>query len=111
MNVYDKAYELAKSLRESAEAQSLAEAKTAVKGEADASRMLGDFLERQHELQHRMMSGEEPSPDELETMNKLYELIALNPLVSRYFEAERRFAVLFDDVNRILGEGLKSVLE
>ncbi|MNG29814.1 hypothetical protein D3C84_1153070 [compost metagenome] len=58
-----------------------------------------------------MMLGEEPTPAELETMNKQYELIALNPLISQYFEAERRFAVLFDDVNRIIGEGLKSVLE
>ncbi|WP_127531147.1 YlbF family regulator [Paenibacillus kobensis] len=111
MNVYDKAYELAKSLRDSAEAQSLTAAKAAVEGEADASRMLGDFLERQHDLQHRMMLGEEPTPEELEKMNKLYELIALNPLINQYFEAERRFAILFDDINRIIGEGLKSVLE
>ncbi|WP_246027997.1 YlbF family regulator [Paenibacillus xylaniclasticus] len=111
LNVYDKAYELAKSLRESTEAQMLAEAKSAVKGESEASRMLGDFLERQHELQHRMMSGEEPTPAELETISRLYEVIAMNQLISQYFEAERQFAVMFDDVNRILTEGLKSVLE
>lgn len=111
MNVYDKAYELAKSLRESDEAQALMTAKAAVVGDSEARRMLEGFMERQHELQHQMMSGEDPSPDELEKMNKRYELLALNPLISRYFEAERRFAVVFDDVNRILGEGLKPVLE
>ncbi|EFM10217.1 protein of unknown function DUF964 [Paenibacillus curdlanolyticus YK9] len=111
MNVHDKAYELAKSLRECPEAQALKAARAAVNGEAEASRMLNEFLERQHQLQHRMMGGEEPSPADLEMMNKLYEVLALNPLISRYFEAERRFGVMFDDVNRILGEGLKSVLE
>lgn len=111
MNVYDKAYELAKSLRESAEAQALQAAKRAVDGDADAKRSLDSFMERQHMLQHQMMSGEEPSPVELEQMNKLYEVLALNPLISRYFEAERRFSFVFEDVNRILGEGLKSLLD
>ncbi|MWC26975.1 YlbF family regulator [Paenibacillus sp. MMS18-CY102] len=111
MNVHDKAYELAKSLRECPEAQALKAAKAAVDGEAEASRMLNEFLERQQQLQHQMMSGEEPSPADLEVMNKRYEVLALNPLISRYFDAERRFAVLFDDVNRILGEGLRTVLE
>ncbi|MBD3917680.1 YlbF family regulator [Paenibacillus sp. PR3] len=111
MNVYDKAYELAKSLRESAEAQALQAAKQAVDGDADAKRSLDSFMERQHKLHHQMMSGEEPSPGELEQMNKLYEVLTLNPLISKYFDAERRFSVLFEDVNRILGEGLKSLLD
>jgi cell fate (sporulation/competence/biofilm development) regulator YlbF (YheA/YmcA/DUF963 family) len=111
MNVYDKAYELAKSLLESAEAQALQAAKRAVDDDADAKRSLEGFMERQHVLQHQMMSGEEPSPDELERMNKLYELLMQSPLINRYFEAERQFSVLFEDVNRILGDGLKSLLD
>jgi cell fate (sporulation/competence/biofilm development) regulator YlbF (YheA/YmcA/DUF963 family) len=111
MNVYDKAYELAKTLRESQEAADLKEAKIAVDAEADAKRMLDDFRNRQNALQQKMMSGEEPTESEMDTMNNLYEVLSLNPLIRRLFEAERRFTVVFDDVNRILSEAIHNVIE
>jgi cell fate (sporulation/competence/biofilm development) regulator YlbF (YheA/YmcA/DUF963 family) len=110
MNVYDKAYELAKALRESQEALDLKEAKKAVDGDIDAKRMLDDFRERQNVLQQKMMSGEEPSQTEMDTMNNLYEVLSLNPLIRRLFEAERRFTVVFDDVNRIMSEAIHNML-
>jgi len=111
MNVYDKAYELADALKEGDEAKALKAALQAVEADPDAKRMMDDFRERQAELQQQIMSGEEPSPGEMEKMNKLYEVISLNPHVSRLFEAERRFSVIFDDVNRIMSDSLRSIVE
>lgn len=111
MNVYDKAYELSNALRECQEAVELAEAKHATDADPEARRMLQDFHSRQNQLQQKMMAGEEPDEEELETLNKLFEVLGMNPLLQRFFEAERRFAVIFDDINRIIADSIKNVYE
>lgn len=111
MNVYDKAYELAKALKDSVEAKQLKEAKDAAEADPDAKRMLNDFRARQNELQQQMMSGEEPSASDMESLNKLYEVISINPLIGRLLEAERRFSVVYEDVNRIMSDVLRSIVD
>ncbi|CDN45749.1 MULTISPECIES: YlbF family regulator [unclassified Paenibacillus] len=110
MNVYDRAYELAQALQGSLEAKQVMEARAAADRDPDARRMLADFQRRQLELQQRMMGGEEPSAEELDGLGKLYELLSLNPLVQDYFEAEKRLGVVYEDVNRIIGSSMQSVL-
>ena len=111
MNVYDKAYDLAKAMRECQEVQDLRAATEAVERDEEAKKMMDDFRERQNGFQQQMMAGEEPDPAEMETMNKLYEVLSLNPLINRLFEAERRFGVVFDDVNKIMSEALNNINE
>ncbi|OMF35909.1 hypothetical protein BK133_09445 [Paenibacillus sp. FSL H8-0548] len=111
MNIHDKAYELAKALKESEEANLLKLAKEAAQADAEAKSMLDDFRERQAFLQQKMMAGEEPSAEDMEKMNKLYETISANPLIGKLLDAERRFAVVFEDVNRIISDVLKSIVD
>ncbi|CAM4186372.1 cell fate (sporulation/competence/biofilm development) regulator YlbF (YheA/YmcA/DUF963 family) [Paenibacillus endophyticus] len=111
MNVYDKAYELAKVLKECEEAKLLKLAKDEAEADPEAKGMLDDFRERQTFLQQKMMAGEEPSAADMEKMNALYEVIALNPLIAKLLDAERRFAVVFEDVNRIMSDVLKSIVD
>ncbi|MGG4036146.1 YlbF family regulator [Paenibacillus cisolokensis] len=111
MNVYDKAYELAKALKECPEAAELRAARLAAEQDQEAKLVLDDFRERQNALQQQMMSGEEPSEEEMEAIGRLYEDLAHSPLINRLFEAERRFVVVYEDVNRIMSDVLKSVLD
>ncbi|MBJ6362054.1 YlbF family regulator [Paenibacillus sp. GCM10012307] len=109
MNVYDKAYELAKALGQSPEVQDLKAARQAVESQSDAKQLLDDFRSRQEGFQQKIMAGEEPSEGDMNTMNQLYEVISLNPHIHRLFEAERRFAAVFDDVNKIMTDALKDI--
>ncbi|BBH21492.1 UPF0342 protein [Paenibacillus baekrokdamisoli] len=111
MNVYDKAYELTKALQETEEAQELKAALTAARNDPEAKRMMEDFRDKQTVLQQKMMEGEQPSQEEMEMMNKLYEVVTLNPLLNRTFDAERRFSIIFDDVTKIVTESLKTIME
>lgn len=111
MNVYDKAYELAKALKESEEAKLLKLAKEEAEANPEAKSMLDDFRERQTFLQQKMMAGEEPSAEDMDKMNKLYEVISQNPQIGKLLDAERRFAVVFEDVNRIISDVLKSIVD
>ncbi|MCR8634627.1 MULTISPECIES: YlbF family regulator [Paenibacillus] len=111
MNMYDKAYELARALRESSELKEIKEINELIKGDADSKRMLDDFRQRQTELQQKMMSGEMPSQEEMQKMEKLYEVINLNPSLRRLFDAERRLGVIMEDVQRIISEPLQDVMK
>jgi cell fate (sporulation/competence/biofilm development) regulator YlbF (YheA/YmcA/DUF963 family) len=110
MNVYDKAYELARALRESSEVKDIKEAKKAIDADPDTKRMFDDFRSRRLELQRKMMSGETPSEDERSKLEKLYEVVMLNPAIRRMMEAERRLSVIVEDVQRIIAEPIGETL-
>lgn len=111
MNVYDSAYTLAGAIRESAEYREMESALDAVNLDPESKRMLDHFRARQAGLQEQLMKGEEMSPDEVEKMERLYESIGMNSLIRRVFDAERRIAVLTEDVQRIIAEPLSRLFK
>lgn len=107
MNVHDKANELARALKESEEVQEITAAMKLVDADPDSKRMLEDFRRRQNEIQQRMMSGDMPAQEEMEQMEKSFEVLSLNLNIRRLFEAERRLSVVIEDVNKIIMESLQ----
>ncbi|WCF06908.1 YlbF family regulator [Paenibacillus thiaminolyticus] len=106
MSVYDQAHELARALQQSDEAKAVETAMKAIEADADSKRMLDDFRLRQIEMQQKMMTGEMPEQSELDKMEKLYEVISMNSEIAQLFEAERRLAVVIQDVNKIVSDAL-----
>ncbi|WP_410769783.1 YlbF family regulator [Fontibacillus sp. BL9] len=107
MNIYDKANELAKALKESTEVAEITAAMKLVDADPESKRMLDDFRIRQNELQQQMMTGEMPSPEEMEKMEKLFEVLSMNLNIRRLFDAERRLSVIIQDVNKIITDSLQ----
>ncbi|GAC42857.1 YlbF family regulator [Paenibacillus popilliae] len=106
MSVYDQAHELAHALQQSDEAKAVETVMKAIESDADSKRMLDDFRLRQMEMQQKMMTGEMPDQSELDNMEKLYEVISINTEIAKLFEAERRLAVVIQDVNKIVSDAL-----
>lgn len=106
MNIYDKAHDLAKAMKESQEVQEITAAMKLVEADPDSKRMLDDFRQRQMEMQQRMMSGDMPSQDEMEKMEKSFEVLSLNLNIRRLFDAERRLSIIIEDVNKIISDSL-----
>lgn len=107
MAAYDKAYELVNDLKQSSEYQNYMQVKRDVEGEPMTRKMLIDFMKTQYDIQVRQMRGEQISANELEKFKKVAELIQMNRTALRYMEAEQRIAVLMQDVQRVLMEGLE----
>ncbi|WP_025693133.1 YlbF family regulator [Paenibacillus zanthoxyli] len=107
MNIYDKAHELARAIKESSEVADISAALKLVEADPESSRMLNHFRSSQQELQERMMAGEMPAPEEMEKMEKLFEVLNLNLGIRRLFEAERRLSVVIEDVNKIISGSLE----
>jgi len=109
MNIYDKAHELAKAIKESSEVADIGSALKLVEADPQGKEMLDNFRQSQVELQQRMMSGEMPPQEEMEKMEKLYEVLNLNLGIRRLFEAERRLSVVIEDVNKIISDSLQQL--
>ncbi|MXO81010.1 YlbF family regulator [Paenibacillus sp. OT2-17] len=109
MNIYDKAHDLAKALKESKEVEEITSAMKLIETDPEAKKMLDDLRERQMEVQQRMMSGDMPPQEEMEKMEKLFEVLSLNLNIRRLFDAERRLSVIIEDVNKIIADSLQDL--
>ncbi|WP_339316291.1 YlbF family regulator [Paenibacillus sp. FSL R10-2734] len=109
MSIHDKAHELAKAIKESSEVADITNAMKLVETDPEAKAMLDNFRNGQLELQQRMMSGDMPPQEEMEKMEKLFEVLNQNLGIRRLFDAERRLSVVIEDVNKIITESLSQL--
>ncbi|MGM1047924.1 MAG: YlbF family regulator [Bacillota bacterium] len=107
MNIYDKANDLAKAMKESQEVQEITSAMKLIEADPESKQMLDNFRERQMEVQQRIMTGDMPSQEEMEKMEKLFEVLSLNLNIRRLFDAERRLSIIIEDVNKIISDSLQ----
>ena len=107
MTIHDKAHDLAKALKESNEVNEISSAMALIDADPESKRMLEDFRVKQMEIQQRMMSGDVPSQEEMENMEKLFQVISMNLNIRRLFDAEQRLSVIIEDVNKIISDSLQ----
>ncbi len=107
MNVYDKAHDLARSLKESQEYKEYAKIKAEVSLNPDLSEMLNDFQEKQYALQAQQMMGQDFTPGMMEQVQELMQIIMRDPLAAQYVQAQMIFSKLVADIYGILGEVIK----
>ncbi|MCL6548081.1 MAG: YlbF family regulator [Alicyclobacillus sp.] len=110
VNPYDKAYELAKSLRESEAYRQLQSARERVQADASTLNMLQDFRSRQLALQAKQLSGQTVTDEERSTLERLAEVVGMNQDVRAYLEAERYFTRVWMDIEKIVAEVADEVL-
>lgn len=110
MEVYDEAYALARAIRRSPQYLALQEARRALDADPKGKQMLADLRRREMELAVQAMGGKEPPADQVSTLQKLFEIALLHPGLRDYVTAERSFAALWQDVQKIVGEPAGEVL-
>lgn len=106
MNVYDKAHELARALRESQEQREYKRIRDLVYSNEKHKEMIKDFKKKQFELQAEQFAGKEPSKEQIEQLQQLYNILIANPDTGKYFEVEFRLERMISDVYKILGEAI-----
>lgn len=111
MNPYDAAHILAKALRESPEFKGYGEAQELLAKDSAAREMLLDFRKEQFRLQRQKLAGLEVAPEQLEKLDKLFEVLNLNLTVKRFLDAEFRFSRLIGDIQKIINEAAGDILD
>lgn len=104
VNVYDKAHELARALKESAEYRSYAAAKDKVEQNDELAKMINDFHEKNMAVQtQRMMTGQ-LDQEAMAEVESLYRIVTSDPVAAQYIQSEFALTQVVSEIYRILGE-------
>lgn len=109
MNIYDKAHELARALKNSEEYLSVLTAQKKLTADPAAYKMFLDYRRKEIAYQTAMMSGQTLDDSEMKNLERLAEIIGLNSAVREYIQAEARFGTIFGDIQRIIGDSVKEL--
>lgn len=111
MNFYDKVHELMRDLKQTEEYKKYMELKAKIKQDAELSSKIQAFREKQTEYQKQYISGVEMTDEAKQEMQQMYSLIIQNPTAAEFFQAEIRLDVLLADMQKIITEGVKDIVE
>lgn len=110
MNVYDKTHELAKELKDCQEYTQYKVIKEKIYADQDLKEKVKKFDQLRYEMQLLTIQGEKQNETKMQELQKMYEELMQNNDVKEYFDKEIRFNVMLADVNKIIGDAVKDVL-
>jgi len=109
MLIHDKAHELARALRGTPEFNSLRQWQSKLKEDQPAYKMFVDYRRKEIAYQTQLMSGKEPDAEGGKAMQRLAEIVGLNSIVREYLQAEAKFATIYNDIQRIIGDSIEEI--
>ncbi|MBR6688734.1 MAG: YlbF family regulator [Clostridia bacterium] len=111
MNFYDKVHELVKNFKETEEYKKYIELKKKVKEDLTLKEKIDTFRNKQIDYQKQYINGTPMSESSKEEMQQLYSVIIQSELGAEFFQAEIRLNVLLADMQKIINDGMKDVIE
>ena len=111
MNVYDTVNKLAQEIKDSEEYTSYKKYKELVKANEETNQKIKQFEALRYEVQIAAMQGIKANEDKEKELQEVYTELLAKENVKEYFEAEFKFNVLIADVNKIIGEAIKDVIQ
>ncbi|MCR2033588.1 YlbF family regulator [Anaerofustis stercorihominis] len=104
MNVYDKANDLAKAIKESDEFKRYKDAAVKVDQNEEHKKMIKNFMDFQYEFYLAQMKGEQPDEKRVEEFNILYSTISNISDIKEFMEAQMFFARVMEDIQKTVAE-------
>jgi len=111
MSPYDKVHELVRAIKESEQVKEYLKIKEELYKDEKNKEMIKDFRDKQTEVQSLLMQGQEADSEKMEKLQSLYQILVSNPNIKNFFDKEVQFDVMLSDIYKIIGEGLKDILE
>ena len=111
MNVYDEMNKLCEGIKETHEFTKIQEAKKKLSDDKDAEAMVKDFLQQKSQLELLQYQGKKPDEEAVKKMQKLYEVLQLNPVANEYIQNYIRFQMMIGDLSKTLGDTIKEAVE
>lgn len=111
MNVYDTANRLAKEIKTSEEYNNFKMAKQAINLNSDLKAQIEEFEKARYEVQIAAMQTGKNDEDSFKKVQDMYAKLMENADAKKFFEAETKFNILFADVNKIIGESVRDLMQ
>ena len=111
MNVYDTANRLAQEIKQSEEYVNYKMAKQALNLNIELKEKMAEFEKARYETQLQMMQTGKQDEEKYKKVQELYsDLIEIDD-AKKFFDAETKFNVIIADVNKIIGEAIRDVMQ
>ncbi len=111
MNVYDTANKLAAEIKQSEEYVNYKMARETLALNPDLKKKIGEFEMARYDAQLTQMQTGKEDEEKTNKMKELYaELIQIDD-AKKYFDAEMKFNIVLADVNKIIGEAVRDVIQ
>lgn len=111
MNVYDTVNKLAQEIKESNEFVNYRKYKELIKSNTEIDEKIKNFQTLRYEIQIAAMQGLEVEKEKEKELQEIYTDLLTKENVKEYFDAEFKFNILLADVNKIIGDAVKEVIE
>lgn len=111
MNIYDTANRLAQEIKQSEEYINYKMAKQVLSLNIELKKKLENFEKMRYEIQLDTMKTGKRDEEKYKKMQQEYlELVNIDE-AKRFFEAETKFDIVIADINKIIGEAIKDVMQ
>lgn len=111
MNVYDTANRLATEIKESEEYMNFKMAKETLNLKSDLKEKIKAFDMLRYEVQIEMMQTGKTDEEKNQKMQAMYTQLVEVDEAKKYFDAETKFNIMIADVNKIIGEALRDIMQ
>lgn len=111
MNFYDKVHELVRTFKETDEYKNYIDIKKKIKANEEIAVKLKDFKAKQQQEQINYINNGKMNEDSQKALENMYSILIQNDDVRRFFEAEIKLDVLLADMQKIMGEGIKEMVD
>lgn len=111
MNVYDTANKLAQEIRQSEEYVNFKMAKQVLNLNNELKNKVQEFEKIRYDVQLTAMQTGKTDEEKYKKMQEMYAELIENNDIKKYFEQETKFNIIIADVNKIIGEAIKDVMQ
>lgn len=93
-------------MKESQEYRNYLEKRDRVRDKPESRKILEDFRQKQMRIHTAQLMGQSVDERSQKEVEELYHVVALNPRLKEFIEAEARVIQMISDVQKILGQAL-----
>ena len=111
MQVYDTVNQLAEELKNSEEYMNFKLAKQAINLNLELKKQIDEFEKIRIAEQMDFLQNGKQNEEMIKKVQKIYADLIEKEEAKKYFDAELKFNILLGDVNRIISEAVRDVIE
>ena len=111
MNIYDTANKLAQEIRQSEEYYNYKMAKQSLNLNTELKIKMQDFQKMRYEIQMEVMKTGKRNEDAEKKLQEIYAELIENNEAQKYLETETKFNIIVADINKIIGDAIKDVIQ
>ena len=111
MNVYDTANRLSQEIKQSEEYVNYKMAKQALNLNIKLKEKIKKFEQARYEAQIEAMQTGKQNEEKFKQIQDLYSELIENEDAKRFFEAETKFNLIVADINKIIGDAIRDVMD